>query len=595
MTHKLVRTCVRNGTDMLSLSFQIQAPGTDERFTVANDPITITLNRSMETTAFLAYLFFNGTYNNESQYSITTNISLYMTDITYEQPGLHQAFSMVWNKVSLELTELTLVVVRTFEIENLTITMDSHFTKTLVPRMKFYMRASKGYVSSCSITYGNLETSTYEKTLSDFYDTIENDPDIGTAITSDPGIEHDFTKLTVYSEPGLYHVRVFCENEINSVDYSTTITVQNEILDFNVFSLPAHEFGQPIKVVWQVAEGTSVTVDVWYNDILCNTTNIIITGNQNNSCECLVTNSTHFDPDTLVDIKLTARNLVSNITKIVTVEIFEKMVITSLVAVTSTSQWGSGVPGAGPNQNKFPVENSVIFKANYTGGPATSHAWVVHFSSWIKYCVNCGSRTGNSVQDYFNFDLKEDICDVKLVLSNSAAETEEMVTIDIDRSFNLTRVSMISPIIMNKTETLTIALGDIGTHTCIAVDFGDSSPLLLYGEYQACDEEFNHSSRSDMVFSPRDLSTTSIQIDYVFETAGTYQVKIDGRNYISWDSFEQQVVVVSLPCEYPNVTITGNVHIDANGLHFLQYIIHLSRYYPALTQLFIIFGRSFSL
>ena len=504
-------------------------------------------------------VFFNGSHNNESQYGIAQS-PVHVTNLAYEQRGLYQVFSMAWNAIGVEFTELSLAVVRIFEIKTLTITTDSYALKTKVPNLKFYIRALKGSVSLCNVTYGDGEYSEHETTFTDFYDTIENSTDIDTAIKTDPGIEHDVSKPSVYSHPGFYSVRVVCENEINSVNYSTTILAQDQITGFHVFPISAHEFGRTINVVWQMYLGTNVTVDIWYNDLLCNTTNITITNNQNNSRDCLVTNSMHFDPDYLVDIKLTARNLVSNITEIVTVQIFRPMVITGFVALTTTAQWGSGEAGAGPNRNKFPAEYPVLFRAIYTGGPPTLHDWTFQFHSWIGYCTNCGTRTDNSVEREYLFGRDDNLCDVKLKLTNPAGTAEEWVAVDIDKSFNLTSVTIDSPVVVNRTEKLTIKLADIGKTTCIAVDFGDNSPLLLYGNYDACHELYNHTSRSDVVFSPRNLSTTSIGVDHVFETVGTYQVKVDGRNYVSWDSFQQEVVVAEKECEYPNVTITGNVY-----------------------------------
>ena len=545
------------------ISFQIHAPGTDERFSLTNDQITITTTQKMQTLGIVACIFFNGSNNNETQYGFGEDAD-YVKNVTYKQPGFHQVFSMVWNQLSLEFMELSIMVARVFELESLTLTMDSYAVKTHEQNLKFYMRAFKGYVSFCNITYGDGMSSTYEKSLMDFIDLIENSVDLDKALKNDPGLEHDFIKSSAYSVPGLYQVQVSCENEINSMNYSKTIVVQDAIFNLSIFPIPPHEFGSPITVVWQVDKGTNVTVEIWYNDILCNTTNTIITNSQNNSCDCLVSDFTHYDTDNLVDIEIKAWNLVSNISKTVTVAIFEPMVITSLGALTSTAPWGSGVPGAGPDQNKFPVENLVIFKANYTGGPVTSHVWQLRRPTWHFNCTDCGSRTSNSIEGEFQFEIEDDICEIKLLTQNSAGMTEESITIDLDRSFNLQSVTINSPVIVNTTESLTIELGDLGAHTCIAVDFGDSSAIRLYGDNQSCEEQYNYTSKSDIVFNPTEINT-SISVGHVFNTTGQYQVKVDGKNFVSSDSFEQEVVVVLLPCEYPNVTITGNVNIDVNG------------------------------
>jgi hypothetical protein len=534
------------------------------RFTIGNDLITITLTRINASSAFIACIFLNGSHSNESQYSVADN-DVHVTNITYEQSGLHNVFSMVWNQLSLEFIESSILVAQALKIENLTITMDSYNVETNLRNVKFYMRAFQGYVSSCTITYGDGTNSTVEKTLIDFVDTIENDVDIDSAVRTDPGLEHDFIKPSVYSNPGLHHIHVACENEINSANYSKTIVVQDAIDSFYVFPIPPHEFGMPITVVWRMEKGTNVTVEIWYNDVLCNTINTTFTNNQNNSCDCLVNNVTHYDPDNVVDIELKAWNLVSNISETVSVQIFQPMVITSLVALTSTAPWGSGVPGVGPNQNKFPAEHPVILKANYTGGPATSHYWKLFLGGWYLVCSNCGSRTSSSIENDFNFEPGDtDLVDVEIVPSNPAGTAHHSITIDIDRSFSLLSATINSPAVVNSSATLNIELGDIGAHTCVAVDFGDNSNTLLYGDSKACDEQYNYTLRSDIIFKTSELNTTirnttSIMVNHVFKTMGTYQVKLEGKNYVSSDSFEQEVVVANRPCAYPIVTITGNV------------------------------------
>ena len=483
-----------------------------------------------------------------------------MTNITYKYGGLHEIFTMVWNKLSFELTELSLVVVGAFEIKNLTLAMESDHVKTSESPLTFFMSTLTGSSAQCNITYGDGDQSTYTTTLKDFYDTVENDADIDTAIKTDPGLQNNFIKFSPYLYPGFYDVRVVCENAVSSAHYCTTIQVHDAIVDFNVFPIDPHEFGEPINMVWTLANGTNVTVDVWYNDILCiSTTNASLTNNQNNSYDCLVTNSTHYDPDNEVEIKLTARNIVSNATVTVLVEVLQPLLVTNFVAMTTKSQWGSGMPGAGPNQDKFPLEHPVWFKANYTGGPATSHYWkyIYPTSTWHYTCKNCGSLVDYNVQSQIDFGTDVDTLTMKLAVYNVAGYAAKSIFIDMDKSFSLTSVIIDDPVIVNSETTLTINLEDIGDHTCVSVDFGDESSLRLYGDADACDDQYNHTLRTDTVFNVTGPNTTIIEIPHVFVALGKYQVKVKGKNYVSWDDFEQEVVVTLLPCEYPNVTIEG--------------------------------------
>ena len=465
---------------------------------------------------------------------------------------------MVWNKLSFELTELSLVVVEAFEIENVTLAVESKNIKTSETQVHFLMSALKGSSAQCNITYGDdSPVATYTTTLKDFYDGIENETDLDDAIKTDLGFQHFFTKSSPYSTPGLYNVRVVCENAVSYAHYCTTIRAQDEIINFSVPSIDPHEFGEPINVMWTMEKGTNVTVNVWYNDILCNTANASLTNNQNNSYDCLVSNLTHYDPDNSVDIKLEASNLVSNVTVIVPVVVLLPLVVTNLVALTSTSQWGSGMPGAGPYRNKFPAEYVVSFKANYTGGPATNFYWRHHYPSDDFVCWSCGSLDGYNVETDAEFDADEDTLTMEVVVYNAAGLASESLSIDMDKSFSITSLIIEDPVLVNLETTLTIILGAIGDHTCVAVDIGGNSSLRLYGELEACDDQYNHSLRTDTVFTEKSSSTRVIQVAHVFASVGRFLVKVSGRNYVSWGDIEKEVVVVLKPCEYPSVTIHG--------------------------------------
>lgn len=465
---------------------------------------------------------------------------------------------MVWNKLSFELTELSLVVVETFEIENLTLAVQSKNVKTSETQLHFLMSALKGSSAQCNITYGDdSPVATYTTTLKDFYDEIENETNLDNAIKTDPGLQHDFTKSSPYSTPGFYNVHVVCENTVSYAHYCTTIRAHDEIINFNVTSIDPHQFGEPINVMWTMEKGTNVTVDVWYNNILCNTANVSLTNNQDNSYDCLVSNLTHYDPDNSVDIKLEASNLVSNVTVIVPVVVLLPLVVTNFVALTSTSQWGSGMQGAGPKRNKFPLEYVVWFKANYTGGPATGLDWRHHYPTNVLVCPGCGSLDGYNVERDIEFDTDVDTLTMEVLVYNAAGLASESLSIDMDKSFSITSLIIDDPVVVNWERTLTINLGAIGDHTCVAVDIGGNSSLRLYGELQACDDQYNHSLRTDTVFTEKSSRTTVIKIAHVFASVGRFLVKVSGRNYVSWGDTEKEVVVVLMPCEYPSVTIHG--------------------------------------
>ncbi len=81
--------------------------------------------------------------------------------------------------------------------------------------------------------------------------------------------------------------------------------------------------------------------------------------------------------------------------------------------LTTYSQFGSGVGGAGPEHNIFPAEYPVRFNSSYTGGPVATVQWSIicpvdSFTNITEYAFE-RSFSSTEGQD----------CNVTLYLRNS--------------------------------------------------------------------------------------------------------------------------------------------------------------------------------
>lgn len=89
----------------------------------------------------------------------------------------------------------------------------------------------------------------------------------------------------------------------------------------------------------------------------------------------------------------------------------------SFTMLTTYTQFGSGVKGAGPESNIFPVEYPVHFNGSYTGGPATT----------IEFTFAC---PGFGVTPSTELDFEKSfsssggslVCDVAFNLKNIVSE-----------------------------------------------------------------------------------------------------------------------------------------------------------------------------
>ena len=101
----------------------------------------------------------------------------------------------------------------------------------------------------------------------------------------------------------------------------------------------------------------------------------------------------------------------------------------------------------------------------------------------------------------------------------------------------------------NKTHFI-VNIKRFGTHSCIVLDFADSSQKAMYG-VSGCSAgasqkgyQFNLIQHGEMV----------INHTYVYPDLGVYVAKIFAYNHVSNDSLSVKTIVLDWPCEFPNIT-----------------------------------------
>lgn len=334
------------------------------------------------------------------------------------------------------------------------------------------------------------------------------------------------------------------------------------IANFSVTPISAQEFGHNISVVWDMDQGSYVTVDVYYNELLCcNRSNINHVGSH---CNCLISDPALFDPDGVVDFRIYAYNNVSNITEILQVEVLKIIHHAKISALTSYASWGVGKEGTGSQRNVFPTEYPVELSAVFDGGPASIIDWT--FSCSVSSAID----DENQLNFYKTFpsDIAQ-ICDVNVVLTNNISTDSASTTIDLKESLIFTSLTYDGPLKPNRSMTFTLSFDKFGQGTCVVVDMGDNSSLLVFGE-TSCETKVDASQINPnivddppLTFTERNSETSVITIEHEYLAGeGAYAVKMSAANLLVNVTESLVAVVIPFVCKYPNVTITGNIIIQ---------------------------------
>ncbi len=119
------------------------------------------------------------------------------------------------------------------------------------------------------------------------------------------------------------------------------------------------------------------------------------------------------------------------------------------------------------------------------------------------------------------------------------------------------------PVKLNQTMTFTISLERFGNGTCLWVDMGDNSSLLVFGD-DSCpggiDVDLinpNIIAEPKLKYTFKHSDTQRIIIDHVYPRVGSYHVRMNASNPVSKANHEMVAVVLLLVCKNPNVTIKG--------------------------------------
>ena len=253
----------------------------------------------------------------------------------------------------------------------------------------------------------------------------------------------------------------------------------------------------------------------------------------------------------MVDITVIARNLVSNPNTTLQVQVLKKI---QNASIKTHSDYGFEGPGS--LQNAFPAEHPLKFNIAYLGGPVTSSEWTID-------CTDSGTSFKSELTFEKTFDASTQDCDISVVLTNKISQATSRSTIVLKESVIFNSLTSNAPLKLNQTTTFIISLQKLGTQTCLWLDLGDNSSLVVFG-HESCPstidvDKINPNIIIDprLTFTHKYSETKEIVIDHVYSRVGSYDVRMYASNDVSMASKQLVVEVLALECRNPNVTILG--------------------------------------
>ena len=342
-----------------------------------------------------------------------------------------------------------------------------------------------------------------------------------------------------YTNEGIYRVVTHCSNRLYNATYISNATIQHPIEDLQLPSISPTTFGHNILVQWSMKAGTNVTFSLRLND-----ERIHSSFKSHQGGHFLITPS-KYRTASLHTIELQAENLVSHTRLIqdVAVQIPVKMI--DFKALTTTSDFGSGQPGT--FDQYFPAEYPVNLSVVPYPWNATNLTYSFDFGSGSK---KLNTSDSSVLHQYSYSGLNYYVARVKVY--NLVSQKESLLKVATHNSVLRLSVVSSSPAKFKQLMNFTISIVQFGTNSCISVDFGDKSPLEVFGS-AAC--QLNKITNA--IFRLTSESTKSIELSHIYTTVGVYLVHINATNLVSFQKFTKEAVVLENYCKSPVVLMEG--------------------------------------
>lgn len=239
-------------------------------------------------------------------------------------------------------------------------------------------------------------------------------------------------------------------------------------------------------------------------------------------------------------VALQAKNLVSEANRTISFIVQDDVTEVSFKTWTTTSDWGSNIPGFGNASNTFPCEYPINFTATPNKGTNLTFWW--RFDDRVEQNTSEPTITHKFAEGEHEFWTS-------VTVFNLVSNVTAFFNVKVERSAMNLAVTDNSPVKVNRETIFQLSFSKYGFRTCVIMDMGDGRNFVFGGTH--CQDLFPRFS-----YVPKnDDNTLSIAHTYNYTTVDDFFVIVNASNTVSRQSLVFKSVTSALSCFYPNASI----------------------------------------
>lgn len=393
----------------------------------------------------------------------------------------------------------------------------------------FTLSMAEGSDIECSFEFG-------DDTFEYFGSRCFNKTYLPNGVTSDktPFMNLEFKMHHNYSKVGRYEVHVYFLNRWSSGNVTLYSLVQSPIEGLQINPLSPVIVGS-FAVNWTMTNGTNVTFQL---DVQGTSTSYSsFKSDMGDSPTISVKKAGVFV------VSLNAKNLVSESNHSFVLVVQDDVTEVEFKTWTTSSDWGSGIPGFGKDNDTFPCEYPVKFTAMPNKG--------TNLTYWWKFGEGTELNTSKPTHEHKFNDMephKEYLTEVTVF--NLVSSVTKKFLLKLETSVLGLAITDNSPVKVIYPTNFHLSFSRYGYRTCVTVHMGDGDGVFVWGvpECKKTGHKF---------INITDWTTPSIAFIHNYTTIGSFNVTVNAANTVSQKILHFKSVTSALSCFYPNASILG--------------------------------------
>lgn len=342
-----------------------------------------------------------------------------------------------------------------------------------------------------------------------------------------------------FSESGNIEISVTCRNRLSIVSDTKDIRIIKSISGFTADMKSYLKIDELFNVNLNVETGDDVEFIVSFD------TSVI--EKQNGTVLPVSLSHQYSAPDTY-NVIIEAKNDVSLMEIAKVVNVLEPISGISVIASYKKTLISTEfIPGEGVNQNMFPIDRPVCFKASSESGNNVKYDWIVEHRSFETVDGELCHRF-----------LLDGVYEIEVVARNSLYQSSGNITVYALKAVRISTLESDAPQNVNEKISFKLNLWKETTSPCFLWDMGDESPYYMFGSSNLhCVYLLSEIQNGRGVVFQNIENAQVLELEHVYSSEGTFDIHIKASNPVSFSSVNLRVSVLSIPCRYPKVSFNA--------------------------------------